>query len=710
VLEGFLMIETESATQLKRTNLLLILLVAQITLAFSVIFNISVAQLVLGFLFVSIFPGFVIVQLLMPQLERVEKIIFAVGASLAFFMGIGLLINFLGPIFGISKPLELVPTFIVTSIIMDALAFYNWRASDHYVENSILATEPQNKRFSLLATILCLLPLLSVIGALQVSVPPYSNNLILLLLPLVISVLVLLVAIYKQLPSEVYVSVLFAIALTLLLQFSFFSPYLVGGDIFSEYLASISTLQHSFWNIQVLGRLNAMLSVTILPTIYSNTLGTSVNWIFKVVYPTIFALVPLGVYQLFKSQMTKKIAFLSVFFFMSNLMFFQELPELPRQMIGELFFILLILTIFKKDFRPSIKLTFFTIFSFGIIVSHYAMAYIFLGFIVAFWLINLVTKRKNAVTISMITIFAVILFSWYIYAAAGATFGDLVSTVNMLQQNFVSGFLNPQSRGSTVLEGVGVAQTNTILHQIGQYTFDLAELLVVIGFVASLVKHKGKFFKNDFYLFAFFSLLLLGACIVVPNFANTFNAERFYQIALFFLAPFCIVGGLYILSFLSRNKISVKFLELILILLVLIPVFLFQTGFAYEVTKQESYALPLSSYRLDPLALSYQGILTAPEVSGAEWLSQNRNFITPIYSDHLLLSSLDYANIQNPLFLSLGASKPSGSIIYLMQYNILKNVVYTQVSVQTNLTQVIPPPDTLNTIYSSGSCIIYEAP
>lgn len=695
--------------QLKRAELLIILLVMQIAFVFSVIFNISAAQIGLGFLFVSVLPGIVIVRLLMPKLERVEQIIFAVGVSLVFFMGIGVLINFLGPIVGISKPLGLIPILVTTSIIMDAFAFYEWRTSDRHVENNVSEIEPKNRKLNLLTPLLCLLPLLSVIGALLVSV--YSNNFILLLLPLVISVLVFLVAIYKQLPSEIYVSALFAIALTLLLQFSFFSPYLVGGDIFGEYITFTRTLQASFWNIQVLGRLNAMLSLTVLPTIYSNTTGISATWVFKVIYPAIFALVPLGVYQLFKSQMTKKIAFLSVFFFMSNITFFQELAELPRQMIGELFFILLFLTIFKKDLRPSVKLTFFTIFSFGIIVSHYSMAYIFLGFIVAFWLINFVMKRKSALTSSMVAIYTVLIFSWYIYTAAGAAFDDFVNTLNMLQQNFISGFFNSQSRGSTTLQGLGGAVANTsILHHIGQYTFNFTELLIVIGFVTLLVKYKREFFKNDFYLFAFFSLLLLVACIVVPNFATTFNAERFYQVSLFFLAPFCIVGGLSILSLLSRNKVNVKYLELILLLLVLIPVFLFQTNFTYEVTKQESSALPLSSYRLDPTALAYQGILTAPEVSGAEWLSQNSNFTTAIYSDAISIDALYYASIQNTMPLSLGASEPSGSTIYLMQYSILEKVVFTGLSVQANLTQVIPSPNTINTIYSSGSCIIYEVP
>jgi uncharacterized membrane protein len=699
--------------KLKKPTLLIVLLLLQLALAFSFIFNIRAARAVLGFLYVSVLPGITIVGLFNPKIERVEKMLFAVGVSIVFFMVIGVFLNFFGPIFGILNPLGTMPIFI-TSIIIDVFATYRWINSCNHVEYSDLAAEPKTRKLSLLVPLLILLPLLSIIGALQVSVRYQANNSLLLIIPLVVSALVILTAFYKKLHSEVYASILFSIALAMLLQFSIFSPYLVGGDIFGEYAALSSTLQHSFWNVQVLNRLNAMLSVTVLPTIYANILGLNGTWVFKLIYPLIFALVPVGVYQLFKSQMTKQIAFISVFFFMSSLTFFQELPELPRQMIGELFYILLFLTILKKDLQPSVRIAFFTIFSFGIICSHYAMAYIFLGYIVASWLFYLVSKRRSPVSLGMIAIFATLLFSWYIYTASGATFGDLTNTLQVLQQNFSSDFFNAQSRGSMTLQGLGVNSdlTKTLLQQIGQYSFITSELLIIIGFLTLAVKNRVKFFKNDFNFFAFCSLMLLVACVVVPNFANTFNVQRFYHIAVFFLAPFCIIGGLFVLTILARKKIKEKNLLKIIVLVVLIPVFLFQSGFLYEITKQQSYALPLSSYRLDSLQFSYQGILRSSEVSGAQWLAQANNLEFPIFTDPLTVIALCSANIQPSQFqfLSLGSKESSGSIIYLAQYSVPGGVVFDRSGMIVNTTQVIPQQDSLNTIYSSDSCIIYQIP
>jgi uncharacterized membrane protein len=524
---------------------------------------------------------------------------------------------------------------------------------------------------------------------------------------LVVSILVVSIAFYKQLSSETYALILFAIALALLYHFAFFSQYMIGGDIFAEYSALSYTLQNSYWNVQTLGRLNAMLSVTILPTIYSNITGVNGTWVFKAIYPSLFAIVPVGLYQLFKSQVQERLAFFSVFSFMSNFIFFSSLPELPRQMIGELFYVLVFLTITKKDLTTTTRWLFFGIFSFGIVVSHYAIAYIFLGFIVAYWLVVRIMKRKGLIDLGMITFFATILFAWYIYTASASTFGDLLNTVNNLGQNFFSDFFNPQSRGSTTLAGLGTPVGTTILRLTGQYIYNLTELLILVGITATLVKTKRQFLRNDYHIFASFSLVLLVTCVVIPGFAQTFNMERFYHVSLFFLAPFCILGGIYILNSISRRKVNANHLCLIVVLVVLIPAFLFQTGFIYEATKEKCNSIPLSSYRFSPLEIARVGILGVPSVSGAEWLLQNKDIPTIVYVDRISSLNTYYIDVPNAVLFSLDTPIPFGSMIYLTQYSLSSSVVYVE-GFYLNLTQAIPSSDTRNTIYSNSLCEIYK--
>jgi uncharacterized membrane protein len=97
---------------------------------------------------------------------------------------------------------------------------------------------------------------------------------------------------------------------------------------------------------------------------------------------------------------------------------------------------------------------------------------------------------------------------------------------------------------------------------------------------------------------------------------------RFYHILLFFLAPFCVIGAEFIVKLLSKRE--KEFAVSSLLLIVLVPYFLFQTGFVYEVTGSDSWSIPLSGYRMNALRLYGQyGYTDACSVYGAQWLSKN---------------------------------------------------------------------------------------
>jgi uncharacterized membrane protein len=693
--------------RLKPASLSVAVLVAQIALWFTVIFNLPIVREVLGFVYLTFLPGFTLLRLLKLKLEVVESILFAVGLSIAFLMAVGFFMNLLGPLIGISTPLSLIPLMVVTNAIVILLLFLEWR--DHEYHGFYISP----RKLVTFGLILCAILVLSVAGTLLVDSPPHTDNSLLLLMLISISVLVGLAALSKKVVSaELYPLILFVVALALLFHLSLFSNYIIGGDIFGEYSAFRLTAINSYWNPAISGKLYAMLSITILPTIYSAVLNMDGTWILKIIYPLIFAFVPLGLYQLFKSRVSKEVAFFSVFFFVSNMVFFTEIAELARQMIGELFYILLFLTLFSNNVKGSAKWLLFIVFSFGLVVSHYAMAYIFLGIIFAVWLVGFLRKRKTIVAAGMVALFAVLTFAWFIYASSASTFNDLLQAANTVRDNFVSGFFNPQSRGTQVLQGLGASGINAFWHIIGRYIYYVTEALVVIGFLALLLKKRRSFLNDDFNLLVFCNILLLGACIIVPNFAGTFNVTRFYHVTLFFLAPLCILGGIDVLKLLSRKKVKEKYLGLIVVLVVLIPFFFFQTGFIYEVAKEQSYSLPLSAYRFDTMTLASMGVLSEPEVSSGVWLSQYQNLSRFVYADIESGSIFVISGVQNGVWLSLGAPVPSGSYVYLRQYNVYDRIVFSGYGPvgAFNVSQIVPSLNTTNLIYSSGSCEIYEVP
>ncbi|MEM2338350.1 MAG: DUF2206 domain-containing protein, partial [Candidatus Bathyarchaeia archaeon] len=122
-----------------------------------------------------------------------------------------------------------------------------------------------------------------------------------------------------------------------------------------------------------------------------------------------------------------------------------------------------------------------------------------------------------------------------------------------------------------------------------------------------------------YFLLVFCSMLFLGALIVVPGLSSTMNMTRFYHILLFFLAPLCVLGAETIINVASKKNNETK--VLILLLTVLVPYFLFQTSFVYEVTGNESWSIPLSKYRMNPLKLHKLGYTDIYGISSSRWLS-----------------------------------------------------------------------------------------
>jgi len=167
---------------------------------------------------------------------------------------------------------------------------------------------------------------------------------------------------------------------------------------------------------------------------------------------------------------------------------------------------------------------------------------------------------------------------------------------------------------------------------------------------------------------------------------------------------------------LSRKRIKEKYLLAIVVLAVIIPFFLFQTDFVYEVAKEQSISLPLSSYRLSSYQLTYDGVLKPTEVSGARWLLQFNSLNETIYSDWQFGIMFDYVGI--PEIIAGGTIAPSsevpmgkGSLLYLGEYNIIDGVVSISYgSAPLNITQIDPNLNGTNLVYSSGSSEIYQIP
>jgi uncharacterized membrane protein len=690
------------------------------TMLITIALNIHLVRAIVGFFYLTFIPGAILTKLLkIHDLGLLETILFSVGLSLAFIMLFGLLFNFLGPFVGVSNPLSPAYFLIAFVFAVEAIALLSiYVSSKDSAKKMNFALTQEFKMEILMALPFAFLPLLSIIGAIEVNA--YENNFILLLMISFTSIAAVIASLYSKAEKHrLYAFAIIMIGLALLFHTSLASKYIYEGDIHMEYHVFRITQNASYWNPTIgstdLGYnwLNAMLSITIFPTIYSNTLDLEGTWVFKIIVPIIFSFVCLGLYQLYKKEFSSKVAFVSVFFFMANSVFFTEPLGNIRQMLAELFYVLLFLVLLDNRLSGVKRGFLFIFFSFALVVSHYSLSYIFLFIAIGMWFSKHIPKPryKHKIDERMIVTFAAIMFSWYIYISNSGPFRGLLGTVEWIWEGFVNQFFNLEARGGTVLAGLGLAGMDTFWHILGRGFFYLTELFIVAGFLFLVFKPRNGKVSKEYLTIVALNMLILAACVIVPFLANTLNMTRFYHITLFFLAPLFAVGGLSIMRLVQRNLKTKTCIALLM--LVLIPFFLFQTGFVYEITGVFSYSVPLSKYRMDLVPYVQMSVVTDQDVFGARWVLKNLNPSDAlIYSDLVSSRALNsYGMVYSDTIQQLTNTTmaKSNGIAYLGWVNSIKGKICNRYDVYYNTTELQALLDSFSRkIYSSGGCEMYR--
>lgn len=695
-------------TSCERPNRLLLFMCSiQFTVLIAVVLDVVIVRQVIGFLYLTFIPGITIMNLLkIDNLDTAESIAFSMGLSIAFLMCVGLLTNELGPLIGVSKPLSSINlTVVISSIVIFLLFILHYREREALFPLGITKPEP-------ITLLVLLLPLLSITGVLLVNICP-ENNFLLLLMIMAIAGLTLLVLSKKTISRNLYSLLIISVAIALLFHSSLFSNHLNGWDIQHEYRFFKSTKLSSFWVSNIYDKFQPLLSVSVLPTVYSNILNIEGEWIYKIIYPIVFSFVPLLLYKLYHTWIDEKKAFLSTFFFMANQIFYTEMLSLSRQMVAELFYVLLIFTILNKKISYLNKSICFTLFGFALVVSHYAISYIFIFIIASTWFFLFFFKEKSRnITSRLVILYFAMSFSWYIYIGASGTFNELVSSLDYIFRSGFAEFFNIESRGSTVLMGLGMESLQSYVHLVGRFFAYVTEFFIVIGFIASMTKRK-KTFSMEYNIILFFNMMILGMCVLLPYFAGRLGMSRFYHISLLFLAPLCIVGGETVFRLVSKNEVhNLRFVSVILV-----SYFLFQTGLVYEIAGVESWSIPLSKYRFDSTKYISQGLINEQDVFGLSWLSAHEgNGTEIIYSDSLTRSLLltgGYGMFPSARTRDLESNTTeilTNGVVYLRWANIFYELMGMEAS-EWNTTKYISSTLLgLNKVYSCGGCEIYKRP
>jgi len=645
--------------------------------------NIPILREVFGFIYLIIIPGVLVIRILkLFNLHPIEYLLYTVGISLSFLMFIGFLINFLYPTVGILNPLStelLVITFVIVTSILCVICYIRDKKFSIPI---ITHKEKLNfKKYSNHILFLLLIPILSVFSAYLVN--SYNNHILILSLLIIVSLIPALV-IFLKFPSEMYPISIGIMALSLLFHTSLISFNLWGSDINREFFFANLVNVNSYWNPSInilegtqnaIQTVNGMLSVTVLAPIFSKICNVSLTWIFKIIYPILFSLLPVGLYFIYKKQTNEKIAFFSSVFFISILYFFIPMLALARQQIAELFLMLLILILIDNKIKKSKKYILMIIFAFSISVSHYGISYILILFFIFIGVIinlkKIINKynEKFNITNNFIVLFIVFTFLLFFHTARG----DLLITYVSLLDRFISFLFTNLTFGGSEAVAILAASPVSIIELINKYLNIILQFFIVIGLLITLLRiYKGKI-RKEYFLFSIASFILLVLFLVAPPIASPIDPGRFFHISLIFLAPFSIIGLLFfykkfadIRKYVSKNrKMIFKILSIFFGIFLLI-----NTGFIHELANSNKNYFALNS------EIDYRWYDQKEKISNV-FLEEKTQKNTSLYYGHEygkdLLHQFFYGRTQ--IFTASTVNISQNAYVFFRKWNVIKNEI-----------------------------------
>jgi uncharacterized membrane protein len=644
---------------------ILILLVTDL----AIILNIPFIRQIVGFLFLTILPGLLILQILkLDKIDLLEKFILAWGLSISFLMLFGLLVNSISLGVGYKTPLATTPLLILFNLafVVFMITGYKWNKNATFSLPD-LKLSTSEKAF---LTVPILFPALSIFGMLVMNTT--DNNSILMLLLFLIPIYVTFVCFFNhKFPKRLYPVVIFSIGISLLLLMSLRSNHIIGIDAHLEYYFFRTTLNNLYWSAFGHSLLDACLSISLLPAIYQSILNMNTEFLYKILYSSLFSVFPLAIYVLSKRYIGELYGFLASCFSMFQV-YFLVVAFNPRTSVAVLFFALAMMTLFSEEINPLKKRILFIVFMTSCILSHYSTTYIFfIIMFIAFVGVEILSKKysvKMMLNLTLTCVFFSLIFFWYSQVTTVA-FNDGIRFVGKTVDNLNMFFImESRSDATPMLLGEGIIE-RSIAHRIEFILTWLMFAFISIGIITLLRRYKEmsfpepnfkkpkylkKKFGVEYFMITLACACLLVAMIILPYLAVGYDIMRLYSLTTTILSVFFVIGGILIAKKLSLIKEALpknphrrkkNFTErshdqrnngentsqvrvYVIILLVLIPYFLCVTNVIYNMA-----GVP-RSILLNSKGENYEILyIHDEEVIAANWLNENNVNALAIYGD-----------------------------------------------------------------------------
>lgn len=582
----------------------------------------------------------------------IRSLFFSFCLGLGLLMIMGFLLNLFHYSGMIVSPLRMGPILITYALSTSAiLLLARWR-DETYVAS--VAVNKNEIGMIIIWTLSIALPFAVFLAASNINTIGSYSMMFWIVLLICLSPMI----VYCR--SRSFAPLVLSLSIALLLHRALITNYVLGYDVFSEFSAAYITTTNGWWNIsQSLGiyggSANTALSIITLAPMLTNLTGIQTVEMIKIVYPLLFSIVPLGIYDLFVEQFGTRPAFLGITVFIGYEAFYGLMVQLGKQGIAELFLIALLLAISSTALSRKKKMFLIVAFLSGVLVSHYGIAFlviVIMFFVVALqalyhlydkwksrkedwqgyskWTINTIRTwiseqlRTRLITIELL-IFAVAVFLvWYAFVGSGMVL-PYVGIGETAQTRVVS------DTGATILRRMDALEFLLInygsnANNLEKYSVLFVQMATVLGVIWAF-RDKKIFSKadKDLLFFGAAAAIFLVISYLVPGVSSSLYFGRVFTFTSIFLCGFFYLGVYAVLRSLRnvvkvrRPKISIPAIDedkLTTLLAMLGAVLLLMTNTGVFTSLTDDYVGSLSIDETTSWA-----IYTDSDVTTAKWLS-----------------------------------------------------------------------------------------
>lgn len=675
---------------------LLILLLILTDLA--IILDIFLFRQILGFLYFTIVPGLLILQILrLYDLEFSKKFVLSVGLSISSLMFVGLTLNCLHPL--IKRPLSFYPILVSLNIFVIVLAILvYWRNKEDFNLSYLFNYKIDTKDKYISPMLFSFLfPFLSVFGTYLMNTE--GNNIILLIMLFLIPIYVAtLVYLRDKIPEATYPVAIWMIGVALALTYGLRTYNIKIGDISIEYYTFKLTLYNSYWSISNFYHIyNTCLSVTILPTIYHSILGLE-KYIYKLIYPVVGALMPVLAYMIFSQYFKKHYAFISAIFLISQFSYITLIGSMCRQRIALLFYSLIVLVLFeKKNINLINKKILILLLTSALVLSHYSTTLLFMIILFLYYycvkIVKIVGKKltrslnyhniKSIVSPGYLLLTFAFAIFWY-GQITGVTYSRIIkffkdSVLNLLK-------ISVEELKS---EKIFLAKTYQLPEKITIFIHDISIAIISIG-VLAIIKRRELIPDKNFKIMVVLSWLILVSVTIAKLYSGGYDPYRIFLQLLIFLSPAFVVGGLFILiKFKQRIRVAI-------ILILLTAQFFAGTYMIYQF-----FGVPYWE-DINNKGVRYDRyIVHDTDIKCVEWIYKHKETNANVWADYY--GAFIYRQI-DPLHAKEGLAF-AGDIrgyIFLRYSNVINKMLYPKYTKDVELSKIMSILNKKRKIYDNG--------